>query len=184
MELFLGILLGIIISYSLWYFNVLIKFMKEQNLILSKFESIDLNQLKFNKRFNEFVYFSLNDNFLFLDLKNKSITLFDKKSNKYYFSVSLNTNMTKNLYNNISEKFKSNIEDIIEIQGYIYSKNTFNEFNQVMTDILGNFSISKEQEMSLNKEPMLNLDLILDKINSNGLKSLTKDELEFLQKQK
>lgn len=184
MELFLGIILGIVISYSVWYFNILIKFIKEQDLILLKFKSIDLNQLKFNKRFNEFVYFSLNDDFLFLDLKNKSITFFDKKLNKYYFSVSLNTNMTKNLYNSIYEKFRTNIEDIIEVQGYIYSRNTFNEFNQVMTDILGNFGVSKEQEMSLNKEPMLNLDLILDKINSNGLKSLTKDELEFLQKQK
>ena len=186
--MFFGVLLGISLSYIYWYFTILYKFIKEQNLIYSKLKSIDIEKLVFDKRIDGFVYFKQDNNIIFLDLKKGNTTFYDKKNNIYYFSSLLKNNIyATSLYDNIYSHFKNDIEDIIEVDGYIYSRNTFNQFNQIMTDISTNFMngvLSGNNGFFAEEKPALNLDLILDKINISGIKSLTKEELEFLQKQK
>ena len=75
----------------------------------------------------------------------------------------------------INENFNKEInEDIVDVGGYLVSPSYIEEINSKYID---------EEEYEYYEEEYeetLNLDDILDKINKDGIKSLTQDELEFL----
>ena len=74
----------------------------------------------------------------------------------------------------IDENFNKEInEDIVDVGGYLVSPSYIEEVNS-------NFNEEEYEEYEEEYEKTLNLDDILDKINKEGLKSLTQDELDFL----
>ena len=93
----------------------------------------------------------------------------------------------------IKFKFKSDIEDVVNVFGMSMSKSDFEKnFGMKYTDfekmmgqfqVLGN-QLAGEQKGIVGDDigPQLSVDEILDKIHSKGIKSLSTEEQEFLDK--
>ena len=143
---------------------------------IKKIESIYKNilehgeDIKFTQRVQEFAQFTIDKYMLVYLLDKKEVSIFEDDAcvaTPGQIDPKLNDRLVKYLDNH----FKKDIEDIVTIDGYIISKSYYDNM------INSNSKVKKEKE-----KVVLNLDDILDKINTKGIKSLTKSELNYLNK--
>ena len=125
-------------------------------------------------------------------LDKKTVCIF--KDNKCLYTTDIiDETLRENLISEISEKYKEEIEDVIEIMGTKISKSEFesrvNEFKGAsMENISFNF-VSEEKDSEIDQivfdnEGKYDLDEILDKLAKNNYnrETLTKGEIDFLDK--
>ena len=194
-----GFVLGILFYMIL---DSLSKYLKSKKIIddsSNQFKEI-INNLKtgttnFVSRVNETIFIDTN----LKDWKDVSIIyLIDKqmvcifKDNKCLYTTEIVDETLKNkLITEICEKYKTEIDDVIEIMGTKISKSEFesrvNEFKSSSMDGLNFNFVTEEQDSEVDQivtdnESKFDLDEILDKLAKNGYNRslLSKEEIQFL----
>lgn len=196
-----GFVLGILFYMIL---DSLSKYLKSKKIIddsSNQFKEI-INNLKtgttnFVSRVNETIFIDTN----LKDWKDVSIIyLIDKqmvcifKDNKCLYTTEIVDETLKNkLISEICDKYKKEIDDVIEIMGTKISKSEFesrvNEFKSSSMDGLNFNFVSEEQDSDSevdqivsDNENKFDLDEILDKLTKNGYNRnlLSQEEIEFL----
>jgi len=147
---------------------------KEKDQIESLFINIldNIKSIQFGQRVHHYVQFKTESYLLVYILDKKELSLFQGE-NCIASSNQIDKNISDSIIKYIDENFNKEInEDIVDVGGYLVSPSYIEEVNSHYTD--------EEYDDYEEVEEELNLDDILDKINKEGIKSLTKDELDFL----
>jgi hypothetical protein len=102
-----------------------------------------------------------------------------------YTSESVEQEVILNIIKSINKKFKKNINDTVEVLGFTFYREDFEKtFGGKFKNLnLDTFNTKDENEIDSIKnenEKKFNIDEILDKISTFGIKILTPEELEFL----
>ena len=124
-------------------------------------------------------------------LLDKQMVCIFKDSKCLYTTEIVDENIKNNLISEICEKYKSEIDDVIEIMGTKISKNEFenriNEFKNSSSESINFNFVAEEQESELDQivfdnENRYDLDEILDKLAKNGYDRslLSEEEIDFL----
>ena len=194
-----NICLGIVIGYYLFSWSVSIKQKKYQKTIEDFYNDILKNILliKFIKRINQMAFFKYKDYELIYNLNNSTINVF-KGDECIQTSSSITDKLRTDIINEIKRLWGSEILNVIEVNGCIYSVNIVQEeMNRVSSQIFnilkqqGNSNLNDLFSLDLSSlgiknentiEPHYSVDELLDKINKEGINKLTKEELDFLKK--
>jgi hypothetical protein len=99
-----------------------------------------------------------------------------KESECIYTSSNLDSKIKENIVSQIWSKFSNQINDTVQVYDLTYDCNTFLKVSQVQKVDL--------QEEEFDKQPIFDLDDILDRINEIGFENLDDAEKEFLKKYK
>lgn len=178
----------IISSFTMGVFSALIYIWKKNKNEISKIELLylnifkDIKDIEFMNRIGQNVHFKTKEYMLVYSLDKKEVLLFKEDScvaTSDYIDKKLITDIIEYIENN----FKKEIyEDIINVGGYIVSKDYMDSVEYYYVEEEGDEddTYDDDGDTSTEEKPSLNLDDILDKINKKGIKSLTKDEAEFL----
>jgi hypothetical protein len=191
----------IIFSFGLGFLfsNLLTKFMLK---IVDKKESKKVNDVykklldnvydgktSFNSRVNDTVSI---DSFIEGEGKVNILYMMDKKDIAIfkedvciYTSESVSAELLDEIINTIDIQHKDKIDDIINMMGFIFSKEEFEKkFNLKVEDLKNNMRQSNElsdiDKIIEQNENNFDIDYILDRINKVGIDNLTPDEKEFL----
>lgn len=196
-----GFTLGVLFYMIL---DSLTKYLKSKKIVTdssNQFSEIIKNlktgTTNFVSRVNDTIFIDTNlkdwkeVNIIYL-LDKKMVCIF--KDNKCLYTTDIiDETLRENLISEISEKYKEEIEDVIEIMGTKISKSEFesriNEFKGASMENL-NFNFATEEQDSeidqivFDNEARYDLDEILDKLAKNNYnrETLTKEEIEFLDK--
>lgn len=125
-------------------------------------------------------------------LMDKQVVCIFKDNNCIYTSDSLDNNLKSDLLIEINEKFKKQINDVVNIMGMTISKEEFNVRMQEIQNMFkqnpntfGKIDELLEGEGEMDKiidenENKFDIDSILDKISKSSYDSLTNAEKDFL----
>jgi hypothetical protein len=174
----------IIIAFALGFYGgiqtvfhiIKLKDKKEKDQIEGLFINVlnNIKSIKFDQRVNQYVQFEIENYLLVYILDKKELSLYQGEE-CIASSRQISKKISDSIIKYINENFNKEInEDIVDVGGYLVSPSYIEEINSKYTD---------EEEYEYYEEEYeetLNLDDILDKINKDGIKSLTQDELEFL----
>jgi len=184
--LFLSFLAGSLLQNWLW------DLLKKKSMIVelnSKWTNILDNiisgESKFVNRYNNSVVIKITIvedgevDLMYLIDKN-DIAMF-KNGECIYTSLSIDSELKKSIINNIKTIYNVKINDTVYFMGNIYSKKWFEEKYKIKIDQLKNikdFNINFQQNKP--KKIEYTIDGLLDKISSDGMQSLSDDEVNFL----
>ena len=130
----------------------------------------NIKTMTFKQRIHQFSHFNLGKYTIVYIMDKKEIAIFEEET-CVAISNQLDSKIPNDIIKFIDEHFTKEInDDVINVQGYIVSKNFIKKMEEPS-------DISKIIESNKTK---YSLDDILDKISSNGINKLTKEEQEFL----
>jgi hypothetical protein len=149
----------------------------------------------FKNRVNNTVYLStkLKDyddvNIVYL-IDKKDIAIF-KNEKCIYTSDMVEKDTINSISSAIENKFEENINDVVEVFGFIFSREDFERYFKIKVEDLTNPEKMKlnYQESDIDKivrenDSKFNIDEILDKISKVGIDNLTEEEKKFLKNYK
>jgi hypothetical protein len=151
-----------------------------------------LNNIKFSKfrsRVNATVYVSSktskHGDVDIIYLMDKSDVAIFQGDTCLYTSESVEKEVIFNIIESINKKFKKNINDTVEVLGFTFYREDFEKtfggkFKNLNLDILNTKEENEIESIKQENEKKFNIDEILDKISTFGIKVLTPEELEFL----
>lgn len=182
------------------YLIIVIKnyFIRKSNLIEIKkvynelYDNLINNMVTFNNRIDDLIILNTNlanygkvEIIIYLNksdifILQNDVTLFDSKL--------MDLDLTNKIHQKIINKYNSDINNIIEINGVIYNKNDYDiKSTEIYNKILSDFNNSNlnintivNDLKSQNIKHDYNLNDILDKINKIGYNNLSYYEKEFL----
>lgn len=182
------------------YLIIVIKnyFIRKSNLIEIKkvynelYDNLINNMVTFNNRIDDLIILNTNlanygkvEIIIYLNKSNifilqNDVTLFDSKL--------IDLDLTIKIHQKIINKYNSDINNIIEINGVIYNKTDYDiKSTEIYNKILSDFNNSNpyindivNESESKNIKHEYNLNDILDKINKIGYNNLSYYEKEFL----
>lgn len=149
---------------------------------LELLDNIINNNCKFTNRTDQTVFLETklkdwsNVNIIyFLD---KEIICIFKEDNCLYTSQILENKLKMQLITKINEKYKKEINDVVDLLGVpFYKNNILNKLEEIKKATIEN---SEVENIVIENNYKLDIDEILDKINIYGFEKLTTDEKEFL----
>lgn len=191
----------IICSFGLGFLssNLLTKFMlkmvdkkesKKVNDVYNKLlDNVYEEKTSFNSRVNDtvsidsFIEGEGKVNILYM-MDKRDIAIF-KEDNCIYTSESVSIELLDEIITAIDIYHKDKIDDIINMMGFIFSKEEFEKkFNLKVEDLKKNMRQSNElsdiEKIIEQNENNFDIDYILDRINKVGIDNLTPDEKYFL----
>lgn len=120
-------------------------------------------------------------------MDNKDIAIF-KENKCIYTSTAIENNTSSkqvlvDLANTIEKRFKTQINDVVDILGFKFYREEFEKsFNINMNDLKKQLGMEESDLDKIQSEnnAKFDIDEILDKINKNGMNSLTFEERVFL----
>jgi len=186
-----GLLIGCLITYIL---SNLISRSKNKSILkdnINQFiqilKNIKSDKTKFKSRVNNTIYIETNlsnygDVGLVCLLDKKDISIF-KDEKCIYTSNLINRDLINEITKAIELKHNKDINDVVEILGFVFSREDFEKsFNVNIKEIKN--GVKKEEsdiEKILKKnKKRFDIDEILDKISKVGIKNLTEEEKQFL----
>ena len=178
--LIIAFTLGFYIGIKFILFSIEKKEKKEKSKIEDLFLKILENKakLKFGQRVHTYVQIKIENYLLVYMMDKQELTLF-KGEDYIANSTQINPDISEKIIDFIKNKFDKEInDDVVEVGGYLVSQSYIDEVNS-QYETTNEYDISDE-EIEDEYEEYLNLDDILDKINSSGINSLTNEEREFL----
>jgi hypothetical protein len=201
----INFILGSIWGVTLYYLiNRLIKWKttkKIANEISNKFKEVLTNLKKNNAVFVSRVNHTVivDTRLSNLDIVNlvylmdKGILCIFKNNQCLYTTESIDTDLASELLMEINEKFNNQINDVVDIMGMTISKEEFQlKMDEMKKWNLNNPNALQDMDLSTNSDldeineqnkNKFDTDEILDKINKFGIKSLSHDELNYLNNQ-
>ena len=126
--------------------------------------------IKFTQRVQEFAQFTSNEYMIVYLLDKREVSIF-KDDMCVATPGQIDPKINEKIVRYLDNHFKKDIEDIVNIDGYIISKSYYD-------DMINSRTSTKKKKEKIE----LNLDDILDKISKKGIGSLTKNELNYLNK--
>ena len=186
-----GLLIGCLITYIL---SNLISRSKNKSILkdnINQFiqilKNIKSDKTKFKSRVNNTIYIETNlsdygDVGLVCLLDKKDISIF-KDEKCIYTSNLINSDLINEITKAIELKHNKDINDVVEILGFVFSREDFEKsFNVNIKEIKN--GVKKEEsdiEKILKKnKKRFDIDEILDKISKVGIENLTEEEKQFL----
>lgn len=148
-----------------------------EDIFSNVLSNVRKGRLKFSKRFNKYVHFKCGKYFVVYTIDNCQLSIFQGE-----ICIALSNQIDPKITNEISDfiehEFSKEINDVVEVDGNLISKNCFPNINnsQKWEDSF----LNKIEDENNKKENKLNLDHILDKISDTGYETLTEIEKEFL----
>lgn len=148
----------------------------------------------FKNRVNNTVYINtkLKDyddvNVIYL-MDRKDIVIF-KDGKCIYTSEMVEKDTIKSITTAIDKKFEDKINDVVEVLGFVFSREDFERtFKIKVEDLTNPEKMKMMDESDIDKivrenDSKFSIDDILDKINKVGIDNLTEDEKKFLQNYK
>ena len=187
----IGLIIGCLITYIL---SNLISRSKNKSILkdnINQFiqilKNIKSDKTKFKSRVNNTIYIETNlsdygDVGLVCLLDKKDISIF-KDEKCIYTSNLINSDLVNEITKEIELKHNKDINDVIEILGFVFSREDFEKsFNVNIKEIKN--GVKKEEsdiEKILKKnKKRFDIDEILDKISKIGIDNLTEEEKQFL----
>lgn len=152
------------------------------------------NNSIFKNRINNDVYINtkLKDyddvNVIYL-MDRKDIAIF-KDGKCIYTSEMAEKDTIKSITTAIDKKFEDKINDVVEVLGFVFSREDFERtFKIKIEDLTNPEKMKMMDESDIDKivrenDSKFNIDNILDKINKVGIDNLTEDEKKFLKNYK
>lgn len=131
-------------------------------------------EIKFKYRIHNFVHFKYKKLLLIYNMEKHDLSIFQKEE-CLYTSTTIKSEIPDKLINYLLSNFDKEINDVTLINGY-YITNSYLKKKQKNNNEL--------EKIKLANKKRHNLDEILDKINKEGLNSLTETERQFLEKYK
>ena len=141
----------------------------------------------FRTRINNTVYINMtlkdygDVNIVYLLDKNDIGVL--KNTNVVITTTIVDKEIIRKIINAIKEKFNNEINDVIEMLGFVFSKNDFEKTFGIKAEDLKKGKIKEKSEIEkivTENDKKFNIDDILDKINKVGIENLTPEENKFL----
>jgi hypothetical protein len=186
-----GLLIGCLITYIL---SNLISRSKNKSILkdnINQFiqilKNIKSDKTKFKSRVNNTIFIETNlsdygDVGLVCLLDKKDISIF-KDEKCIYTSNLINSDLINEITKAIELKHNKDINDVVEILGFVFSREDFEKsFNVNIKEIKN--GVKKEEsdiEKILKKnKKRFDIDEILDKISKVGIENLTEEEKQFL----
>jgi hypothetical protein len=180
-----GLSVGIYVGINYTNYIISQKISKELDIknkaVKDTFDDIfsHMNEIKFSKRVNNYVYLAYIDIDILIDLKKNMIYL-SKGQQFLTDSRYLDANHSNRLLSDINTRFYNDINDIITFGENIISKNLASIAFEPIDDTL--YEDEDENELVF-EDIKYNVDSLLDKISAFGISSLSKEEMEFLKNQ-
>jgi hypothetical protein len=188
-----GIILGMIITKL---FIFILEKMKEKDIVKdinSQFSQIlsnlSIGKTKFKSRINNTVYIETNlndygDVGLVYLMDKKDVVIF-KDEKCIYTTTKVDEELVEKITDAIDTKHNKDINDIVEVLGFVFSREEFEKtFSINMDDVKMNNLPKKElsdiEKIVKKNKKKFDIDEILDKISKVGLENLTEDEKKFL----
>jgi len=151
-------------------------------------DNIKTNKSKFVNRINTTVFIktNLNDygdvNLVYL-MDKKDVAIF-RNSKCIYSSESVDKGLIDSIVSTIDKKFEGEINDVVEILGFTFSREDFEKTFKIKVEDLKTMS-AQQPESDIDRileenESKFDIDEILDKISKVGIENLTIEEKEFL----
>ena len=187
----IGLIIGCLITYIL---SNLISRSKNKSILkdnINQFiqilKNIKSDKTKFKSRVNNTIYIETNlsdygDVGLVCLLDKKDISIF-KDEKCIYTSNLINSDLVNEITKEIELKHNKDINDVIEILGFVFSREDFEKsFNVNIKEIKNDI---KKEESDIEKilkknKKRFDIDEILDKISKIGIDNLTEEEKQFL----
>lgn len=187
----IGLIIGCLITYIL---SNLISRSKNKSILkdnINQFiqilKNIKSDKTKFKSRVNNTIYIETNlsdygDVGLVCLLDKKDISIF-KDEKCIYTSNLINSDLVNEITKEIELKHNKDINDVIEILGFVFSREDFEKsFNVNIKEIKNDI---KKEESDIEKilkknKKRFDIDEILDKISKVGIQNLTEEEKQFL----
>ncbi len=152
-------------------------------------DNISTNKSKFINRINSTVFIKtkLNDygdvSVVYL-MDKKDIAIF-KENKCIYSSESTDKELIKSIVTTINNKYEENINDVVEILGFTFSREDFENTFKIKVEDLKTMTQAPQPESDIDKiiesnESKFDIDEILDKISKVGMENLTDQEKNFL----
>jgi len=201
-EIITRVLIGIFFLYLGWTLkstHFKISSIKKEKALIDDIKNqfsqllnnIKSKKSKFKSRVNQTVYISstLTDygNIELVYLINKDDVVIFKDNKCIYTSVGLDNDLKKNLIDTINSVYNNDINNVVEVMGFVFSVNEFERtFNVSVKDLqkqqknIIDMQKSDVDKIVENNSKKLTLDDILDKISKVGFDNLTDDEKNFL----
>jgi hypothetical protein len=196
-----GIVTGVIISY--YYNKTKINLEQKKNIgdISLKFKEVLSNLKKGNavfvSRINHTVIVDTRisnlDIINLVYLMDKGVLCIFKDNQCLYTTESVDVDLASELLMEINDKFNKQINDVVNIMGMTISKEEFQlkieemkKWNLNNPNALQDVDIDQKSEIdeiTNDNKIKFDIDEILDKINKFGLKSISEEELNYLNKQ-
>ncbi len=148
------------------------------------------NKSKFVNRINSVVFIKTNlhdygdVNIVYL-LDKRSVSIF-MEDKCLYTSDFADQEVVKSIVETIDVKYEKNINDVVELLGFVFSREDFEKkFKVKIEDIKNGKMMDHQMESDINKiiqgnNTKLDMDEILDKISKVGIENLTEEEKNFL----
>jgi hypothetical protein len=188
-------LLGIAIGFKLFEYLRIAADKKADKEILDRLnrqyveilDNLKNKKSKFKSRVNSTVYIesTLSDHgsidILYM-INNNDIAIF-KDSNCIYTSHKVDRGLINDIISQIIKDYKSEIEDVVNILGMVFSKSEFERLFRVKFEDI-NISINEQSDIDKIMEDnnsRFDIDEILDKINQDGISSLSPNEKKYLE---
>ena len=188
-----GILCTLLVEYIIKSINK----KKEKKDIDNQFSqilsNIKVDKAKFKNRVNNTVYLEtkLNDygdvNIIYF-MDSGDIAIF--KGGKCIFHPdTVDIIIRKNITELITKKYDKDINDTVEVLGFVFYRGEFEKTFNIDLDLEKNKQSDVKEESDIDKilnknKKRFDIDEILDKINKVGIEKLTDDEKNFLKKYK
>ena len=178
-----GISLGVYggLRYSNYLFN---KVLNDKNKkVKDTFDKVfgNLNEVSFNKRVNNYVYLDSGEITVLIDLK-KNVIYLSRGDEFLTDSRHLDENLSNKLLKDISSHFYKEINDVLILGEYLFSRN----LSSIAFESHNSNEDNQDEDLEFEsdfEEVKFNVDMLLDKINSFGISSLTEEEIKFLKNQ-
>lgn len=158
------------------------------------FDNIKKNKSSFKNRVNSTVWIStqvgdLGEVSVLYQTDKEDISIF-KEDKCLYTSAYLEEGMKQNILSVIRLKYNKQINDVVNVMGFIFSKEEFErnfnvsaeQIEKYQKNLLSQGEISDIDKIKKDNDKKLSLDGILDKISQVGYDSLSEEEKEFLKK--
>lgn len=169
------------------------KIEKQNNKLNSQFKqilsNISMGKSIFKNRINNTVFIGSNleehgDVDVIYMMDNKDVAIF-KENKCIYTSEGANKEIVNDLTFTIEKRFKTQINDVVDILGFKFYREEFEKaFKVDMEDIKKQFGLDLDNsdidKIKKENETRFDIDEILDKISKQGIDSLTFEERIFL----
>jgi hypothetical protein len=161
----------------------------------SQFDAVlkNADKISFSRRVGDMVFMDYLELSLIMNLKSETLYIFKGEECVVTSSSIQDSGTVKQLRAFVWSRFGQQINDFVMVNGVAYSRQMIDFYTTYLQsstsglrEHLEKMRAASRDSDSEDPEPpqVMDLDAILDKISTHGIKSLSKEELEFLKSQK
>jgi hypothetical protein len=160
----------------------------------SQFDAVlkNADKISFSRRVGDMVFMDYLELSLIMNLKSETLYIFKGEECVVTSSSIQDSGTVKQLRAFVWSRFGQQINDFVMVNGVAYSRQMIDFYTTYLQSSTSGLrehlekmrAAAKDSDEEQTPTQVMDLDAILDKISTHGIKSLSKEELEFLKSQK